>query len=316
MQFFEKDSVTVIREKGNEYMREDIMTNAVLTGTRLTAEANRANVIARLRRDPSVFLVLEAKDGICDESASHPSGFCFHVNINELVPSASLRVTYKDTIAYNETFSINPDSEEDDNNLLVDVAATIIDLLSCITEEDYSFVSEDCPFFKRVELGDPISLREAGRLLERNGFQTERISTVAWASEPYLFVHENEVVLLGSRHFDGESLYLEMKRFFLGVNRDVVENAIKKTSAEARGVSVIRWEDGSWSFREEFDEDVDEGNFMDKLYEILTELKSFINRIEDEDGVGCEPWSITTQQRHFFIYETLDMSQKLSKLNV
>ena len=107
-----------------------------------------------------------------------------------------------------------------------------------------------------------------------------------------------------------------MKRFFLGVNRDVVENAIKKSYAGSRGISVIQWEDGSWSFREEFNKDVDEKNLVDKLRDILAELISFINSIEDQDGVGCEPWSITTQQRHFFIFETIDMSQKLSKLNV
>lgn len=53
-----------------------------------------------------------------------------------------------------------------------------------------------------------------------------------------------------------------------------------------------------------------------KLLAYLSELKSFVNLIEDQDSVGCEPWSITAQQRHLFIYETLDMSKKLAKLNI
>ena len=39
-------------------------------------------------------------------------------------------------------------------------------------------------------------------------------------------------------------------------------------------------------------------------------------KIEDQDGVGKEPWDITQEQRHYFIYETLDTSLKLSKLLV
>lgn len=48
----------------------------------------------------------------------------------------------------------------------------------------------------------------------------------------------------------------------------------------------------------------------------LSELRAFVNLVEDKDGVGCEPWSITAQQRHLFIYETLDMSKKLARLNI
>lgn len=160
------------------------------------------------------------------------------------------------------------------------------------------------------------SLKEAGQILNKEGFQTEKISTVSWFPEPILFEYENEVVLLGSRHFDGETLFLESKRFFTGVNKDVIDDAIRRVSEENPCIAVIRWDDGSLSFRSEMDENVDENNFIEKLFSILSLLKAFVNRVEDQDGVGCEPWSISTLQRHFFIYETLDMSLILSKINV
>lgn len=161
-----------------------------------------------------------------------------------------------------------------------------------------------------------ISLKEAGQILDKEGFKPERISTAGWFPEPILFVHENEVVLLGSRHYDGKTLFLEMKRLFSGVSKDVIEVAIKNVSSENPCVEVIRWEDGSWSFRAEMDEDVDATNFIEKMIDDLKQLKVFVNRVEDQDGVGCEPWSITTQQRHYFIHETLDRSQKLANLNI
>ena len=321
MKVFIPDSVAVIRKKGDGYVREDIMTGQVLTGTNLTPDTNRMNVIARLRRDTSVFLVLEEKEGHCVEKASHPSGFWFHVRIDEgEAPSASLRVTFKDTLAYEETFSSmgqdSQEGEEYDPGLLDLVADTVIDLLSSIEEGDYSFVSDSCPFFQRAESGEPVGLMEAERLLEKEGFQTEAVSTVGWAPRPLLFVHENEVILLGTSHFDGETLFLEMKRFFMGIDEKVVEEAVKRVQPTNHAVKPIRWEDGSWSFRAEMDDDVDKDNFIEKVLSDLAELKAFVNRIEDQDGIGCEPWSITARQRHFFIHETLGESLKLSLLKI
>lgn len=321
MKVFYPDSVAVIRKKGDGYVREDIMTEQVLTGSSLTPSANRSNVVARLRRDPSVFMVLDSKDGHCAEKASHPSGFCFHVKIDEgETPSASLRITFKDTLAYEETFTssrqADTEGEDYDADLQGTVVDTIIDILASIEEQDYSFVEDTCPFFQRAEPGEPISLMDAGQLLTQEGFQTETVSTVGLAPRPLLFVHENEVVLLGTRHFDGETFFLEMKRFFLGIDGKVVEEAIRRVQPSNHAVTPIHWEDGSWSFRAEMDDDVDQDNFIGKLLSDLSELKAFINRIEDQDGVGCEPWSITTEQRHYFIFETLGVSLKLSRLEI
>ena len=64
---FPATSITVVRKKGDEYIQESINTEPVLTGSKLSPEDNRKNVIARLRQDPTVFLVMEPRNGCCEE---------------------------------------------------------------------------------------------------------------------------------------------------------------------------------------------------------------------------------------------------------
>ena len=67
--------VTVIRKTGDGYVHQDIITTATLPGSGIDAGQNRANTIARLRKDPSVVLVLDNQDGRCEEHAVLPDGF-------------------------------------------------------------------------------------------------------------------------------------------------------------------------------------------------------------------------------------------------
>ena len=314
MNIFCPDCVTIVRKRGDSYIKEDITTSSILSGSNVSPERIRRNVIERLRSDKSVFLVLEGKNGECKEEARHPSGFVFLVEAHDGdKPSAKLRINYKDSLAYEEDFV---QENEDDPDVLHDLTMTIIDLLGSIEEEDFSFVEDSCPYFTHAEPEDPVSLHEAGFLLEKEGYQTERISTVQYLPGPYLFVHENEVILLGSRRFDGETLFLEMKRLFQGINPKIVEQRLETVKKDFYGISVIHWEDGSWSFRMELDEEVNKTNFREKLLEGITELRRMISTLEDQDGIGCEPWAITTEQRDLFIYETVDASLKYSKINI
>ena len=314
MNIFCSDCVTVVRKKGDRYMKEDINTTAVLPGGNATSETIRRKTIERLRNDESVFLVLEGKQGVCKEEALHPNGFLFHIEAYEGEKTrASLRLSFKDSIVYAENL-VAKDGEE--NDVLQDLADDIIDLLECIQNEDYDFVSEDCPYFTRSEPEDPLNLLDAGELLKKEGYQTERISTVGYMHGPFLFVHENEVILLGSHGFDAESLFLEMKRLFQGITPRKVTEQIEDVKREFPGIRVIHWEDGSWSFRIDLDEDFCRSNFKEKLLEGINELRKMISTLEDRDGMGCEPWSIVTEQRHLFIYETVDASLKYSKINI
>ena len=312
---FSTDSIDIVRKKGDAYIQESITTKTILPGNE-NDEANRKKVIGRLREDPSVFMVLDPKNGHCHEQARHNSGFSFTVTIDEGEnPTASLKVLYKDTTAYEEDFPAEGRTPDDFFDPVWEVLSRVTEILEDIEDENYEFVLDSCPFFSRRESGEPVELFDAGLLLMDEGYQTERLSSIKDINEPILFVHENDVVLLG-HNFADEGLYLEMKRFFHGVNEKTVDEAIRKVVESDPSARAIKREDGSWSFRIMLDPAADKENFIRLMKADLNALLSFVGKIEDQDGVGKEPWDITQEQRHYFIYETLDTSLKLSKLLV
>lgn len=313
---FPSSSISIVRKKGNEYIQESITTEPVLSGTRLSPEENRRRVIARLRKDPTVFIVMEPVDGRCEEIALHPSGFEFHVIVEEKgAPRASLRVTYKDTLAYEADYpeeGENPDEDFDPEEAVLERVTIILD---DIENGFYGFVMDSCPYFERREPAEPINLTEATYLLEKEGYQVERLTTIGYACEPALFVSENDIVLLGSRHFYGDELFLEMKRCYYLASDSAIDAAIKTADKSDYPVTTIHWEDGSWSFRTSLD-DVDSENFLELLGEALSFLRGYISIVESAPQIENAPWDTTQTCRHFFIHETLLESLKLSKLNI
>ena len=316
MSVFCTDSVTIVRKKGDWYEKEEINTAPVLPGATVGKDRIRAGVIARLRKDPSVLLILEDRDGRADERVSLPDGFEMAVSlVDGEVPSGALTVFHRGEKVYEEEFALNPD-EEELCNLPDDLIETVIDLAMNIESKDYSFVSDESTHFTAVEPGDEVGIFEAKRIMEAAGFQTESVYTAGFASNPLLFVHENDVVLLGSRRFDGATLYLEMKRLFYGANRRAVLRAVEKVREEDLPVEIFECTDGSWSFRGEMDDDVDTDNFLDRLESDVTILRKAVARVEECEGVGGEPWSIMREQRQLFIHEVIDASVKLKALNI
>ena len=316
MYIFPKNSVTVLRKKGDEFVQESIVTESVLPSSEISAEQNRKNVIERLRKDPMVFLVMEPRNGQVDEEVLHTSGFSFHVTAREGEhPAATLRIMYKDSVVYSMDFAEEPG----DDGVFDPVWSVLHDAsqrLREIDNDDYYFVDPECPYFTRREKGEDVDLFNAPDLLSGAGFQTERLSVVGWVERPVLIVHENDMVVLGSRHFSGENLFLEMKRFFNFIDDDVVEKAVKKASETYCFVRVIHWEDGSWSFRTEIDDDVDTDNFIERMNEDIILLRKFIDLVVNCEGIGEEPWETLTEQRHYFIHEALEESLRLSKLKI
>lgn len=312
---FYPDTVTIVRKKGDIFDREDIMTKPVLPDTRLTPEQNRSNVIARLRRDPSVFLVLEGRNGRCEESVDLSDGFSLTVIAQEGDQSeASIEVRCDGDPVLIEAFHASEFDSEIEDEMLGELTDRLSLLIGCIEDKDYSFLPDDCPYLTRVEPGEPVSFFEARRLLEEGGYQTESVHTVNYYRSPVLFAHENEIVLFGSHRFEGDEFYLEMKRLFQGVERNALLEAIKRVKDKGEPVSVIEWEDGSWSFRATMDDDLDKDNFLGRLESDLAIIRSFIGEIEDI--VGPEPWSIVREQRQLFIYEVIDASLKYSKMKI
>ncbi len=318
MDLFYKDAVTVVRKKGDEYIREEINTAPVLSGSSCDAEAIRRNEIDRLRKDPSVILVLEEQGDGCNEIFHASHDFSFAVGIRKEGDKAigKLTVRYKETIAVEYDYAIDPDDEE--RSLIVDITDDIIDLLSCIDGGDYSFIDESCPVYAELnpaeEDEDDLDLYNAKRIMEGEGFEIEMVNTPDLISCAMLFVYENEVLLLGTRHLDGCTLFIEMKRFFTGVRQEVVAAAVDAVRKDCPFVRMSQLHDTSWSFRIEMDMDTNRKNFIGKLLDDISQLREAIGKVEAVNGIGPEIWSVAQQQRHFFIYEVVDAAVRIQNL--
>ena len=315
MSVFYTDSVTIVRKKGDSYEQENINTAPVLLGV-AGRDRIRAGVIARLRKDPTVILVMEDRAGRADERISLQDGFEMAVSlVDGEAPHGSLAVIHLGETVYEEEFTQAP-GEEDSGAVQDNLLETVIDLATCIEGKDYSFVPDGSGHFTVDVPGEDVGLLEAAKIMDEAGFQTEPVHTVGPACRPLLFVHENEVVLLGSRHFDGATLYLEMKRLFLVSDREAVLRAVGKVREDCRPVEIFECADESWSFRVWMELDLDTDNFLDRLESDMAVLRKTVARVEGCEGVGGEPWPVMREQRQLFIHEVIDASVKLNALSI
>lgn len=318
MDLFYQDAVTVVRKKGDEYLREAINTAPVLSGSSCDAEALRRSVIDRLRKDPTVVLVLEEQGDGCYENARANNGFNLVVGIQEEGEEAFGKLTVRrgNEVVLENEYATDPDDE--DYNLVSDLTDDVIDILTCIDDGDYSFIDETCPAYAELnpdqEEADDMDLYNAKRIMEVEGFETEMVNTPDLISGAMLFVHENEVLLLGTRHLDGCTFFVEMKRLFTGVPQEEVAAAVDAVRKDLPFVRMRQLPDSSWSFRIEMDMDTNRKNFIDKLLDDIRQLREAVGKVEAADGIGPEIWSIMQQQRHLFIYEVVDASVRIQNL--
>ena len=315
MYTFPPDAVTIVRKKGDDYIQDAISTRKMLPGSQTSDAKVRENVIEKLRRDPSVIVVLEDRDGRCEETFDH-GGFSITVSVQGGEKAAGrLYVNYGVDVAYDKTFQDNPEEDSIGSSLIDEVLCELTLILEAIDREDYSFVSEDCPAFEYRDPGEEAEdLDDIASLLEENGYESERLHTVGFVDEPCLFVHENELLLFGRRHFSGD-FFVEMKRLFLCVDADVVKEAVKE-AAKGVGVRCFQYDDGSWGFRGYFMEDVYKSTFVNLLEEAVAELRKVVEMVESSKNIGEEIFDITREVRALFTYEVIDASMKLSHLHI
>lgn len=314
MNVFSQTSVTVIRKRNGMYIEEEITTVPVLPASKLSAEQNRKNTIARLRKDPAVVFVLETHDGVCEERTILPDGFEMTISIRqEGQPIASFVVLYEGNIVNTREFNAEGDDEYD--KTLRVFLGNVKCILSAIDRKDYYFVDDDCPYFEEREQEPSLSLYDIKRIMQQEGFQCEEIQIVGSAINPFMFVHENDIALVGSYHFDGDYIFVEMKRIFDNVKATDVENAIEKAKSDT-AVTAIPWYDGSWSFRLSLDNDQNEEEFLGELLSAVDELKVFIRKVEAADVIYESGSFETDLIRSLFIYENVDASLKLSRLPI
>ena len=310
MKIFDPDSVTIVRKKGDEFIDETINTAPMLGANGKDAGKVRENVIRRLQKDPSVILVLADKDGVCNVQSAPYRGFTFRVCIRENAnPYAEVTILYEGHVAHFEEYNAEEKGDLDEDLALSGVAHYIVHILDSIEMEDFSFVDADCPGFVPVEdEEEDFCIYDAAHLLQEEGYEMETVHTVGFCNTPVLFVHENEVLLLGTRHFDGESLFVEMKRIFFGVDDVEVKRALDSVKGDYPQVDVTQLKDHSWSFRTSMEADTVKKNFISNLQKDISVLREMIEKVEGCQSVGADPWPSMGSQRHLFIYEVIDAS--------
>lgn len=314
MELLNKETVTVIRKGSYGYEDEEIFTTKILTGSEISEKQNRINVIGRLRKEPNVVFVLEGKDGKCEEHAVLADGFEMTVSLVEGdETTASILVQHYGNLACKKEFKTADESSCFDfyNSFLGEIKW----ILRCIDEADYCFVDDNCPGFGVAEPEDALTLYDIEQTLKDNGYQYESIHAVSWMRSPLLFADENEVVLVGSHVYDHESLFVELKRIFQDRPKSVVESALGRVGNES-DIEVIPRDDETWSFRLELEDIRPDEDIMFVLKKTINEMKTFIKKVERQDGMYDSDGFEMEQIRHYFIYETMETSIRLSRLHV
>lgn len=313
-----EQTVTIIRKKETYYTEEEINTAVLLPGSRLGDEENRQNTIARLREDPSVIFILDLGEGPYEEKASLSDGFEMILSLDwNADPAASIRVTQHNELVCHKEYELK--DEDDMENFYDSFLGDCTWILGCIERKSYYFVDETHPLYPRTVEVKSVEIYDIERLLENKGYQTERISVVGDGNtNPLLLVHENEVAMIGSRHFSGEHLFVELKRIFDFSSAETVEAAVAKVRYDYHPsvLDIIHWSDGSWSFRMSLDSQVSLESYLEHILSKMDEVRSVINRIQIElqhfPSEQCGMHIV----RQYFIYEAIDASLKLSRIAI
>lgn len=314
------NNITIIRKADNEYRTVDVIAAPVLQGSGADSEKVREGVVDRLRKDPTVVCVLESRQGGCDETFEH-EGFVFSVSIREgrgfVMPSCQMRIHYNGELVYENTY----EASEDADGLLEDTALDeltrdIRRILEDIDMECFEdFVDEASVNFQPGEPEPEVDdIYEVVNLLKANNYECERLSTIGYVNEPCLVVHENDLVMIGEKHFCGQ-FFVEMKRILSGKDgKDIRE--VLESAAEGTGVVPCQYKDGSWGFRLFLYDDLYASNFVKLFEDAVARLRQVIGRVEKSNGVYVEQVDVFKTFRALFTYEVIDGSLALSKLSI
>ena len=312
---FNKDFVTIVRKKGDSYVQEEINTRKMLPNSDASDKIIRESVIARLRKDSSVLVVLEDKGGHCDEHFEYKDFDIAITLVDGETPSGRMVITFAGEKAYDKFFPTKPEDSYWDSPM-EELLSELTEILEGIDNEFYFFVSRDCPAFVWDEPEETVeTLYQVHNLLEENGYEVEHLHTIGYISEPYLFVHENELLMVGERHFCG-NFFVEMKRVFQGISPEVVRTAADEALKGHPGACCHQHVDGSWGFRTSFSDDVRKSTFVTLLEEAVAELRDVVEKVEATPNIGEDTLYDPQTYRALFTFEVIDASLKLSKLHI
>lgn len=150
---------------------------------------------------------------------------------------------------------------------------------------------------------------QAREILEDAGFPAEGFLAADVTFEPFTFEHNGELVLLGSNHFNGYNLFVEVKRLFIGAT-DAQKEEVAKKAMEGNDIEAIRCADASWSFRKPL-HITDVNHFTEELLETVDILLQAIGQV-GEEPVEDEPRKVILRQ--LFTWEVLDAVVKYKQL--
>ena len=299
---FNKDFVTIVRRK-------------MLPNSDASDKKIRESIIARLRKDPSVIVVLEDDCIHCDEHFVHKD-FDFAITlVDDESPAGRMVITYAGEKAYDQTFPTDPEESLWDSPM-EELLGELTEILEAIDNENYYFVSKDCPAFEWNEPEEVIdSMYDIHKLLESNGYEVERMHTIGYICAPCLFVHENELLIFGEKHFH-DDFFVEMKRVFQGVSPELVRAAAEEAMKVHPEVCFHQHVDGSWGFRTSLSDNVRKSTLVPLLEEAVATLRDVVEIVEAYRGVGEDLLNGPQSYRALFTYEVIDASLKLSKLHI
>ena len=292
----ESDKVTIVRKKGDDY-------EIVNVPVRQSREAT----IARLKKNPGVAFIMEDNGDTLVATAV-------------LADDAEMKVTLIDGDRPEGRVDITTVQHEDRS-------AGVYVSFHGATSEDYDDIfnstmeyamhmyenrNDFSPTrFASSEDGEMaiVFIMQAREIMEDAGFPVEGFLAADVIFEPFTFEHNGELVLLGSEHFNGYSLYVEVKRLFIGAT-DAQKDEVAKKAMEGNDIEAIHCADASWSFRKPLCiTDVD--LFTEELLETVDTLLQAIGQVGEEPD-GDEPRKEILRQ--MFTWEVLDAVAKYNQL--
>ena len=292
----ESDKVTIVRKKGDDY-------EIVNVPVRQSREAT----IARLKKNPGVAFIMEDNGDTLVATAV-------------LADDAEMKVTLIDGDHPEGRVDINTVQHEDRS-------AGVYMAFHGATNEDYDDVFNSTMKYAmhmyenrndfsptRFASGEDgemaiVFIMQAREIMEDAGFPVEGFLAADVIFEPFTFEHNGELVLLGSEHFNGYNLFVEVKRLFIGAT-DAQKEEVAKKAMEGNDIEAIHCADASWSFRKPLCiTDVD--RFTEELLEAVNTLLQAIGQVGEEPN-GDEPRKEILRQ--MFTWEVLDAVAKYNQL--
>lgn len=299
--FFSPNTITVIRKKGDDFEAAQIPTRKTLRGAKLSDEQAREVTISQLKKDPSVVFILEGDEHYFTAKATLAEGsdlVLTYQDGQEPVGRVEI-ITRKDENSSAGAFYTMHGTTDDVIFHTIDCAMSLM-----MKAEEYA---PETPK-QAVDQGTIMFTFQAREALEEAGHQVEGFLAADVDFEPFMLVHEDDIVLIGSEHFNGYGLFVEVKRLFM----DVTDDERQKAAMEAEvgnDIVAIHCDDKSWSFRKPLEISCTE-NFLEDLESAINELKQAIVHVGNEP----EGEARIELQRQLFTWEVLDAVVKYKQL--